>query len=317
MATRVDVADPPVMNKPERPSVAALILTYNDATIVLSCIRSVQQSDYPNLSVFVIDNGSQTDVVGDIRRAIPNVNVIALPQNLGYAGGLNSAMKQLYRDRDGDIDYFWILNNDLDVAPDTLSRLIDVIEADSAIGFVGPETFRRGGDGEHDQWITRRHHPDNPGDIVLDSESNVQGATRVEVEFVVGHCLLIRTRTIETLGMMREFFIYWEEREWQWRAKEQGWRCYAVPGSYAYHDRHSFGKPFNTYLRTRNCIFFNRLVLASDPGFMRHFLGNLYKEIKGAVALSLRKEWSLRHTANFVKGFAHGVVRPVPDIDYL
>lgn len=305
------------MNKPEPPSVAALILTYNDATIVLSCIRSVQQSDYPNLSVFVVDNGSQTDVVGDIRRAIPNVNVIALPQNLGYAGGFNSAMKQLYRDRDGDIDYFWILNNDLDVAPDTLSRLVDVIEADSAIGFVGPETFRRGDDGEHDQWITRRGDPDNPGDIVLDSESNVQGATRVEVEFVVGHCLLIRTRTIESLGMMREFFMFWEEREWQWRAKEQGWRCYAVPGSYAYHDRHSFGKPFNTYMRTRNYIFFNRLVLASDPGFMWHFLGNLYKEIKGAVALSLRKEWSLRNIASFVKGFAHGVARPVPDIDYL
>lgn len=305
------------MNKPEHPSVVALILTYNDADLVRSCIRSVQGSDYPNLSVFLIDNGSRTDVVGTIRQVMPDLQIIALPENVGYSGGFNSAMKQIYRDRDGEVDYFWILNNDLDVVTDTLSRLIDVIEGDNTIGFVGPETLRRHGQGEHDQWITRRGHPENPGDILLDSELDCQGVKQVEVEFVVGHCMLVPTRLLRSVGMMREFFIYWDEREWQWRAKQHGWKCYVVPGSRAYHDRHSFGKPFNTYLRTRNYIFFNRLVLRGDHRFRRYFLANLYNEIKGAIAMSLRRQWSFPHSANFIRGFIHGCVRSVPKIDYL
>ena len=271
------------MKKPERPSVVALILTYDDADIVRSCIRSVQHSDYPNLSVFLIDNGSRADVAGAIRQAMLDVQIIALPENVGYAGGFNSAMKQIYRDCDGEVDYFWILNNDLEVATDTLSRLMEVIEGDDTIGFVGPETFRRHGHGEHDQWITRRGHPENPGDILLDNELDCHGVKKVEVEFVVGHCMLVRAHLLRSVGMMREFVIYWEEREWQWRAKQHGWKCYVVPGSLAFHDRDSFGKPLNTYFRTRNYIFFNRLVLRSNHCFRRYFLKNLYNEIKGLL----------------------------------
>ncbi len=306
------------MNKPERPSVVALILTYNDAEIVQSCIRSVQGSDYPNLSVFLIDNGSRSvDVVGTIARAIPGTQIIALPENGGYTGAFNTVMRRILRDRNGEVDYFWIMNNDLDVAPDALTRLVDVIEADPTIGFVGPETFRRHGNGEHDQWITRRAHPDNPGIVLLDSEFDSQGAKRIEVEFVVGHSLLVRTPVLESVGMMRELFIYWEEREWQWRAKEQGWKTFVVPGSKAYHDRHSFGKPFNTYLRARNYVFFNRLVLRSYPRYRPYFVSNLYYECKNAVAMFVRRERTFPHLYQFGKGFLHGLVRPIPKIDFL
>ena len=60
-----------VMNTPKRPSVVALILTYDDADLVQSRIRSVQAGDYPNLSIFLVDNGSHADVAGTLRQAIP------------------------------------------------------------------------------------------------------------------------------------------------------------------------------------------------------------------------------------------------------
>lgn len=302
--------------KPKRPSVVALILTYNDSEIVQPCLRTVLASDYPNLSVILVDNGSRTDVVGPLTKAIPGLQTMVFAENAGFAGGFNRAMRQICRERP-DADYLWLVSNDVHVTPDTLSRLIDVAEEDEKIGFIGPETFKRGGQGEHDQWITMLGDPENPGDIRLDSERDVRGLQRVEVEFVVGHCLLVRTQVLRTAGLMRDFLIYWEEREWQWRAKQHGWKCFVVPGSLAYHDRDSFGKPHNTYFRTRNYIFFNRLVLARDRRFTSRFVGNLYNELKSAVALGLRRQWSFPHLANFAKGFVHGCVRRVPKVDSL
>lgn len=296
--------------------VACLILTFNDDKIVLKCIQSVMLSDYNNLKIYLVDNGSDYDLTEILKNRYPLINYIRINENMGYAGGFNYAMKYILN-RGEKIDFFWLINNDVSVEKDALSKLISVMIKSPDIGFIGPETFKRDCSGKHDQWITKRNTKENPAGIVLDDEIDAKDREIIDVEFVVGHCILIRFEVIKSVGMMRPgFFIYWEEVEWQWRAKLAGWKTVVCPGSIVYHDRDSFGKPFYNYLRTRNEIFFNRIVLRKEKGFKIIFIKNIRNVFIHCLRMSITNcDWT--NTKCYLKGFFHGFLKSVPEIEYL
>jgi len=295
-------------------TVVVLVLTFNEVENTLKCLKSVYAINYENLNIYLIDNGSSSGYIKPIKNIYSDLQVITLPKNGGYAGGFNEGMKYLYQNQ-VEFDYLWLITNDLEVEPDALGKQVRVMEKERTIGFLGPETYKRYGSGEHDQWINALAHKDNPCSIIMCNEMNTRGRDMVEVEFVVGHCLLVRKEIIQDVGLIRDFFIYWEEREWQWRAKLQGWSTYVVPGSICYHDRDSFGKPFNTYLRIRNFLFFNRIVLFNDSKFTKHFIRNIFTELKWSVKMTVKRKWDGKHFYHFIKGFLHGFLYKVPGFD--
>jgi GT2 family glycosyltransferase len=294
------------------PLIAALILTYNDSQIVKSCIETVMGSDYQDLEIYLIDNGSRNEVLVDIKQCYPKLNIFALPENLGYSGAFNFVINNLMSIPDRKFSYFWILNNDLEVKKDTLSKIVKVISNQPKIGFAGPETMKRGNLSEHDQWITLFPNPKNPGKIFLNDELEYGSAEMIDIAYVVGHCMLVKRELIEEVGLMREFFIYFEEVEWQYRAKQVGWRSVAVPSSIAYHDRHSFMKPYNTYLRTRNYLFYNRSVLESNPSFFKFFVYNSFFLFKDGIVSIVKGSYDMKHAKNFFIGIFHGYFRKLP-----
>ena len=293
--------------------IAALILTYNDSQIVKRCIETVRESDYPELEIYLIDNGSRSEILADIKQSYPNLKIFALPENLGYSGAFNYVINNLMSIADRRFSYFWILNNDLEVKKDTLAKIVQVISNQPKIGFAGPETMKRGNLSEHDQWITLFPNPRNPGQITLNDELEYGSAEMIDVAYVVGHCMLVKRELIEEVGLMREFFIYFEEVEWQYRAKQAGWRSVAVPSSIAYHDRHSFLKPFNTYLRTRNYLFYNRSILKSDPSYFKFFVINSFVLFKDGIVSILKGRYDMKHAIKFFKGIMHGYFGKLPD----
>jgi len=293
------------------PKVIALVLTYNNISLTKKCVKSIIDSSYPSLSIYLVDNGSEFDCINPVVSEHRKLNYIALKKNVGYAGGFNEGIKFLF-DNKLEFDYILLVTNDLELGASALDGLVGTMENDQNIGFLGPETFKRGGSGEHDQWITKLAHKDNPATFFFDDETEVKEENQIEVEFVVGHCMLIRKEMIIDVGLMRDFFIYWEEREWQWRAKKKGWKTYVVPGSLCYHDRDSMDKPYNTFWRIRNLIFFNRIVLADNKRFFKHFIRNIYAQINWAIHMTIKRQWDRRHLWNFVKGFMQGFIKRVP-----
>ncbi len=301
----------------KKPNVVALILTYNDSTIVSKCIKSIQNSDYEFCEIYLIDNGSKPNFLLEIREAFPTLKVFVLKKNIGYSGAFNFVIKEISKNQGTKISYFWLLNNDIEVEKDALSKMISNIQDDYSIGFAGPETFKRGQKSEHDQWITYLPDVKNPGKIELDNEREYGNSIKIDVEYVVGHCLLIKSEVINSVGLMRDFFLYYEEIEWQHRSKINGWRSVVIPGSVAYHDRHSFQKPFNTYLRTRNFLFYNRVLLISEASFFNFFIKNLVNLFKEGIISIIRREYNYEHAKNFIKGIFHGLFKKLPAFDYL
>jgi len=296
------------------PHVAVLILTYNDTEMTKQCVKSILASGYSNFTVYLVDNGSNFDCISPITNIYPEINYIKILENHGFSGGFNSSIKYLFENQ-VSFEYIWMISNDLTVENSALELQVEIMKKQNNIGFMGPETFKRGGEGEHDQWITVLKNDENPADIKLLNEKDVRDQDFVEVEFVVGHCLLVRKEVILDVGLMRDFFIYWEEREWQWRAKKRGWKMFVVPGSICYHDRDSFNKPFNTYFRARNFMFFNRILLKYDGNFRIFLMKNITHEIKWAILMTVKKKWSYSNVIPFFKGFLHGLYKPVPNYD--
>lgn len=81
----------------------------------------------PENEILVVDNGSIDGSVAFVRERFPRVNVLALPENLGFGGGSNAGIRAA---RNGIVV---LLNSDMRVAPDFLAPLVE--------GFADPEVF--------------------------------------------------------------------------------------------------------------------------------------------------------------------------------
>lgn len=299
------------------PLVIAFILTYNDSSIVKKCIETVRNSDYENLDIYLIDNGSKPHFLKDIKESFNDLQLIPLEKNIGYTGAFNMAMKRLHKKLKNKIGYFWLLNNDLEVDSNALTKMVREASSFNDIGFIGPETFKRGSSEDHDQWITYRVFEKNPGKIGFKNEMDYGEMKKIEVDYVVGHCLLVKREVLETVGLLRDVFIYFDETEWQWRAKKRGWKSFVIPKSKVFHDRNSFDKPINTYFRTRNYIFFNRVVLDSDIFFLVYFFKNIFFIFKDLFGSLRRGLITKLHLKSFLRGVFHGFFYKIPQVGKL
>ena len=215
---------PPAANRAEPgPPAAAfvivVILNWNNVADTLECVESVLKSEYPRLACWVVDNGSDEDPSDRVGEHFPSARVIRLANNLGYSGGNNVGLKLAM---DQEAQYVLLLNNDATVAPDTITRLVAAMEADSRIGMATPrvcfydrpaEVYWDGGMIDWASGLT----PHNSTD--LSSSGGILSS-----EWLDGCCLFVRLAALRDVGLLDErYFLYYEDAEWTVRASRRGW----------------------------------------------------------------------------------------------
>ncbi|MGQ9550280.1 MAG: glycosyltransferase family 2 protein, partial [Roseiflexus sp.] len=215
------------------PRVLIIILCYNGIADTLACLKSLQCVEYPSFDILVLDNASSDGTPETVRAQFPHVTVIENGANLGFAAGNNIGLQ--YALRHG-YDYALLLNNDTEVAPDFLTRLIDVAVSDPTIGAVGPTItyyerpdliWSAGGMIDWRYGITRMRANE------VDSRQHHES---VDVDFVTGCALLVKRAVLERAGLLDErFFMYFEETEWCVRIRRAGFRIVHVPQSRVLH----------------------------------------------------------------------------------
>ena len=77
------------------PHVKILILNWNGCKLTLDCLQSVSQIKYDNYSIMVIDNGSTDDSIESIHREYPDVEILAIQENVGFGPAYNFAFEHL------------------------------------------------------------------------------------------------------------------------------------------------------------------------------------------------------------------------------
>jgi GT2 family glycosyltransferase len=268
--------------------VHVVILNTNRRDDTLACLASLFASSYTNFKVIVLDNRSTDGSAEAIRSAYPAVQVVDLPNNLGYAGNNNVGVETALRD---GAEWVLVLNEDTILDPECLSHLVDVGEGDPQIGIVGPMVF----------------HHDEPG--VIQSAGGVLGkfwqsqhlgqneadhgqfCEPHQVEWISGCAILVRRAVIEQVGALDAgYFIYWEETEWCIRAGRGGWRIVHVPAARLWHkgvQRNYQPKPAFIYYGRRNQLF----TLAKHRAPARAWLYTLFQLIRTLVSWTLKPRW--------------------------
>ena len=229
--------------------VSIVIVNYKTRGMVKQGLKSLRDARLRlNYEVFVVDNGSRDGLPQMIRRDFPEVRLIALEKNVGFAAGNNLAIRKA-KGR-----YVFILNPDAMVNPGTIEALCSYMEAHPEIGVLGPKLVRP--DGARQESAHRFPTPWIPvyrrtplGRLPQAQAAIARYAMRGEiadaptdVDWMEGAALFVRRAAIEQVGMFDErFFVYFEDADWCRRFWLLGWKVVYYPPAEIihYHRRES------------------------------------------------------------------------------
>jgi GT2 family glycosyltransferase len=246
------------------------------------------QNTYQNKKVIVLDNQSTDGSLGAIRESYPEVQIIELKENLGYAGnnniGIEIALQQA-------AEWVFVLNDDIVLDRECLSNLIEIGQCDTQIGILGPLVFH------HDEpdfiqsaggVLGRNWESMHAGQNELD-----QGRYREprRVDWISGCAILVRRSVIEQVGVLDDrFYLYWEETEWCIRASKAGWKIVLVPQAKVWHkgvQRNYQPKASFSYYGTRNHL----LTLSKHRAPFRAKIFTWIQIIRTLVSWSIKPKW--------------------------
>ena len=206
-----------------------IVLNWNGWEATADCVDAVLKLSYENHSLVVVDNGSTDGSVAALRARFPRLRILETGENLGFAGGMNFALRQLSVEEEPD--YVWLLNNDTSPAADALTALVGLSEREPDVGAVGsvllwagePQSVQAWGGGRVSFWTGLPHHHRQP-------------VRREELDYIVGASLCLRWRAARELGFLDDrFFLYWEDTDLSFRLRAAGWRLAVAEDSFVQH----------------------------------------------------------------------------------
>ncbi len=235
---------------------AIVILNWNGEEMLRKYLPSVLEYS-PEAEVIVADNASTDNSLTVLAELFPDVRVIRLEKNWGFADGYNKALEQV------DATYYLLLNSDVRVEQGWLKPLLDYMRTNvelagchpKLVSDVNPQYFEYGG--ASGGFIDRYGYPFCRGRIFNRLERDRgQYNTVMEVFWATGACLMIRRDDYwKAGGLDGRFFAHNEEIDLCWRLNLLNRRVVCVPQSRAYHlggGTLPKGNPQKTYLNFRN-----------------------------------------------------------------
>lgn len=261
------------------PAVIAVVLNWNDAGGTRACLTALAAMAWPSLSVVVVDNAS-ADGSADEFAAMPGIDFVRNPANLGFTGGVNTGIR---RAMERGADYVWLVNSDAVMGPDVLSKLVATAEQDPRIGLVSP-IFHDPDHPHAAECLLARFDPvSRIASQTVDPETAADWARRYPEQItLLGTALLIRRSLIETIGVLDDrFFAYVEDVDYSLRSAAAGFRNAAVPDAIVYH---RFKRPVENP--------------GGVPAYLHYFMSRnyllLWRKQPGRVLFSRAMLWFLR-----------------------
>jgi GT2 family glycosyltransferase len=276
-----------------------IILNYKNWRDVVECLDSILQLDYKDYKIFVVDNNSQNDSLQEMMKwidlqspidcakvsyqhytaeqfsrqiNIENAEKISFIQNShnnGFAAGNNLVLRQIA----GKDAYVWLLNPDMVVGSGSLGELVKFAQTHHFKSIIGAIVMFYAD--------RERIHLYGGAKINFNSATVDPVITAKEVsriDYIGGGSLFAHATHFEQLGLLPEdYFLYWEETDWCYNAKQNGYQMLVCPDAVCY-DKISttIGKSYLAeYYYTRNGLIFvsryrnKKLPVAIAVSFLR------------------------------------------------
>jgi GT2 family glycosyltransferase/glycosyltransferase involved in cell wall biosynthesis len=223
----------PLLVQGRDPMVSVIVLAYEpEARHLAACLDSVRASDYPNIELLLLDNGSTNGVAAQLANDRPEIRFEAVGENTGFSGGINRGIKA----SSGEL--VMVLNPDTEIEATAISLLVDAARRrPGAVGFAPKMLFA------HDHDLI-----DSVGIAINEAGAAFnRGIGQLDIgqydieEPVLGACFgaaMIRRNAFDPrrVGPMDEaFFLYYEDVDWCLRATIFGEQFWTIPTARIYH----------------------------------------------------------------------------------
>lgn len=233
----------------ERTRAAAILLQYGKPDLTLRALASLIALEGPLPDLYVVDNPSGEGAAAAIetffkgraatepdrfvvlppdgsapapKAADCRMRLIKAPRNLGFGGGINLGLRAALKDP--DLDFFWILNNDIEAAPGALRALTQRMALDPGLGVLCSTLCHRdlriqAVGGRYNPWLgTTRHVLQGvPYAKALEAQRDP-----LPIDYGVGAALLVRRAVLDLAGPLPEdYFLYFEDLDWAMRVRQK------------------------------------------------------------------------------------------------
>lgn len=258
--------------------VAIVVLNWNGQEL-LEKLLPVLIKNSPEAVIYVADNASTDDSLKTLRENFTSVKIIEIPENLGFSGGYNYALKRVPE------DLFVLLNSDVEVTENWLSPLLDHFKQNPKTAVAQPKIkdyynrdyFEYAG--AAGGFIDNLGFPYCRGRIFDTIEKDEgQYDDTCKIFWASGACLLIRKSVYHKVGGLDEtYFAHQEEIDLSWRVQLAGYTVKYIGESSVFHMGGATLSAMNTtktFLNFRNSLF-NLLKNKSQSTVFFSILGRL------------------------------------------
>ncbi|MFN8005698.1 MAG: glycosyltransferase family 2 protein [Terriglobia bacterium] len=244
--------------------VSIVVVNHNGSSLLEDCLQSLGGQTFRDYDVILVDNGSTDDSTTTARRILPEIKVISLGENAGWAKANNIGI------RSTQSEYILVLNNDTKAEPDFLFELVQRLESDPEAGMVAPKILN----------FYDRRLIDSVGGLVICRDGIAQGFGRGEIDsgqhnqleealIPSGCAALYRMSMLNEIGLFDEsFFAYCEDSDLALRGLWAGWKALAAPHAVVYHKYSATAgsySPAKMYFVERNHFF---VAIRNFPAWM-------------------------------------------------
>jgi GT2 family glycosyltransferase len=241
-----------------------IVPNWNGQDYLADCLESLEAQTYKP-SIIVVDNGSTDESLSIVEEKFPQVELIKLAQNHGFAGGVNAGIKKALNS--GAV-YIALFNNDAVADPSWLEQLVGVASEKSGIGIVCGKLMQMD-----------KKHFDSAGEMLQTNgmphprgrgEQDKGQYDKGEYVFAAsGGASLYRASMLEKIGLFDEdFFAYFEDVDISFRAQLAGWKVWYEPSAVAYHHIGKTSSRMPGFIRYHSIKNFIYLYNKNMPGYL-------------------------------------------------
>ena len=236
---------------------AIVILNWNGVDMLRQYLPIVLRYSRDDATIYVADNASTDDSVAFVKAHFPEVRLILLERNWGFAEGYNRALAQV------EAEYYLLLNSDIEVTHHWLQPLVEFMDNHPHVAACQPKLLSMA---DHDWfeyagacggYLDRLGYPFCRGRIFDTVErDNGQYDLPTQIHWATGAALFVRSSIYKEVGGLDpRFFAHQEEIDMCWRIRIKGYQIYCLPDSQVYHlggGTLPKSNPMKTYLNFRN-----------------------------------------------------------------
>jgi len=282
--------------------VAVVILNWNGEAVLPKFLPSVCRHS-KDARIYLIDNASTDGSVAWVRRHYPEIEIVELSENYGFAGGYNRGLKQI-----GEAVYA-LINSDLEVTAGWLDPIRRFLLDHPEVAVVQPKIkdFRRrdrfeyaGAAGGFQDMLA---YPYCRGRIFQEIEDDRgQYEAPIPIQWATGACMIVRKSVFDAVGGFDDqYFAHQEEIDLCWRIRNRGHQVFFHGASTVYHLggatlEHSH--PRKTFLNFRNSLF---NLVKNAPREMLIYLIPLRLFLDGVAGLYFLVQFKAEHAWAIVK----------------